>query len=77
MANFEFYSGKTVEMKHRLRWIKQSLGKVNPVHNELKNWITKFISHFQSEIDLIEKLIRKADPNYLPRVKNIHIKLEN
>lgn len=76
MANFEFYQSKIIEMSQRIEWLKYSVKKANPAHSEIIEWINQLFRHFESEIELIKKLIRKGNSCYLRRVKSKHIVLE-
>lgn len=76
MANFNFYRAKTVEVKQRVEWIRESLKHSKTVHREIKLWIQGRCDFFESEISKIDKLIQKSNPAYLPRIKTSHILLE-
>lgn len=76
MANFNFYRAKTFEVKQRLQWIRESLKHSKSDHREIKVWVQGRCDFFESEISKIDKIIKKANPLYLPRIKTDHILLE-
>jgi len=76
MANFAFYKAKASELRQRVLWIKDSLDRVERIHDEIKPWIQERCDYFEEQIEKMERLISSGNPAYLPRLRIKHVPLE-